>query len=59
MPGLYVWLVVGEGLWYSRASQVGDEIPASGDVPPHAAEGLGEGAHQDVHVSGVHARVLA
>ena len=33
--------------------------PVGGKVAPDGAEGLGEGAHHDVHVSGVDAGMLA
>ena len=33
--------------------------PVTGNVAAAGAEGLGEGAHQEVHVGGVHALVLA
>eukprot|EP00639_Heterosigma_akashiwo_P007901 CAMPEP_0194596312 /NCGR_PEP_ID=MMETSP0292-20121207/25589_1 /TAXON_ID=39354 /ORGANISM="Heterosigma akashiwo, Strain CCMP2393" /LENGTH=281 /DNA_ID=CAMNT_0039456559 /DNA_START=372 /DNA_END=1218 /DNA_ORIENTATION=- len=40
-------------------AEVIDQRPVAGDVASHPAEGLGEGAHHDVDVGGVHAAVLA
>lgn len=41
----------------TNANRLG--APGAGDVAAVGAEGLGEGAHHDVHVGGVHAQVLA
>jgi len=41
------------------APQVGDQPLAARHVAARRPKGLGEGAHQHVHVPGVHARVLA
>jgi hypothetical protein len=41
------------------AAQVLDELRGAGDVAAAGAERLGEGAHHDVHVGGVHAQLLA
>ena len=40
-------------------AEVVDDLLAARDVAAHAAEGLGEGAHEDVHVVGRDAAVLA